>query len=63
MDDGSQQHVSMLTILLATSETALQAFHAAGKPVDEQLVADLQRVVERTRGELERFANRSIGSS
>jgi hypothetical protein len=43
----------MLTILLATCETALQAFTAADNPVDAGLVADLERVVVRTRRELE----------
>ena len=43
----------MLTILLATCETSLQAFRAAGNAIDSQLVADLERMVERTRRELE----------
>jgi hypothetical protein len=48
----------MLTILHAASSTALDAFRAAGNPVDEQLLADLERMVERTRGEIERLAAR-----
>lgn len=43
----------MLTILLATCETALQAFQAADNPVDSQLVQELEQMVERTRRELE----------
>jgi hypothetical protein len=43
----------MLAILLATCETTLQAFAAADNRLDEQLVQDLERVVERTRRELE----------
>ena len=43
----------MLTILLATCETTLQAFKAADNPIDVELVQDLERVVERTRRELE----------
>lgn len=43
----------MLTILLATCETTLQAFRAADNPVDEEFVDDLERVVARTRQELE----------
>ena len=43
----------MLTILLATCETALDTLKAADNPVDSQLVVDLERVVVRTRKELE----------
>lgn len=49
----------MLRILHAACSTALDAFHAADNPVDEQLVADLEKMVERTRLELERLACRS----
>ena len=51
----------MLHILYGASATALNAFRAADNPVDGELVADLERMVERTRGEIERlgagFAN------
>ena len=43
----------MLTILLATCETALQAFTAADNLVDAGLVADLEKMVARTPRELE----------
>ena len=46
----------MLTILLATCETALQAFRAADNPIDAELLADLERMVTRTRAELETLA-------
>lgn len=46
----------MLTILLATCETALQAFKEADNPVDAELMADLERMVARTRAELEALA-------
>ena len=42
----------MLRILLATSERALEAFQAADNPVDTEFVADLERIVDRTRLEL-----------
>ncbi|HMF88564.1 MAG TPA: hypothetical protein VK575_10850 [Gemmatimonadaceae bacterium] len=42
----------MLRILLATCETALDAFRAADNPLDESFVADLERITERTRQEL-----------
>ena len=44
---------SMLRILLATSERALEAFQAADNPVDSDFVDDLERIVRRTRAELE----------
>ncbi len=47
------REIAMLTILLATCETTLQEFSAADHPLDEQFVQDLERVVERTRRELE----------
>jgi len=48
----------MLRILYGACSTALDAFRAADNPVDQQLVADLETMVERTRTELERFAER-----
>jgi hypothetical protein len=48
----TQQHIAMLRILLATCETALDAFRAADNPLDEEFVADLKRITERTRREL-----------
>jgi hypothetical protein len=50
---AQSREVAMLTILLATCETSLQAFRAAGNAVDAELVADLEKMVERTRRELE----------
>ena len=43
----------MLTILLATCETAVQAFQAADNPIDAELVADLEKMVERTRKQID----------
>ena len=59
MDADYRQQVSMLRILHAACSTALDAFHAADNPVDGQLVADLEKMVERTRLELERRVNPS----
>jgi hypothetical protein len=50
------QQIAMLRILLATCETALDAFRAADNPLDEAFVADLERITERTREELFAFA-------
>ena len=47
-----QRAISMLMILLATCETTLETLRAAGNPVDGELLADLERMVDRTRGEL-----------
>jgi hypothetical protein len=55
----TQQHIAMLRILLATCETALDAFHAADNPIDAEFVADLERVTERTRQELAALAEQS----
>lgn len=46
------QAIAMLRILLATCETTLQTLHAADNPVDSDLVADLERMIGRTRDEL-----------
>ena len=54
--DAGQQHLSMLRILYAASAAALDAFRAADNPVDTQLVDDLEKMVERTRREIERLA-------
>jgi hypothetical protein len=59
ISDATQQR-SMLMILLATCERALEAFQAADNPLDRDFVVELERVTERTRGELERFATRSV---
>jgi hypothetical protein len=46
----------MLRILYGACATALDAFRAAGNPVDESLVADLETMVERTKDEIERLS-------
>ena len=53
-----QQQIAMLTLLLATCETCLRAFRAANNSVDEQLVHDLERMVERTTRELDVLVER-----
>ena len=54
--DDTIQHLSMLRIVWAAASAAADAFRAADNPVDEELVADLERMVERTRLEIERLA-------
>ena len=46
----------MLTILHAACATALDAFYAADNTVDRELVSDLEKMVERTRREIENLA-------
>jgi hypothetical protein len=45
----------MLTILLATCETALHTLQVADNPVDSELTELLARMIERTRRELQRL--------
>ena len=45
----------MLRILYGACAAALNAFRTAGKPVDEQLVIDLEMMVTRTSAEIERL--------
>lgn len=50
----------MLTILLASCETALRVFTAADTRVDGRLVEDLETLVARTRQELEALTKRTL---
>jgi hypothetical protein len=59
MNDAERQQLSMLTILHSACAVALDAFYAADNRLDRGLVADLERMVERTRLEIESFAQTS----
>jgi len=48
----AHQKRTVLTILLATCEVTLQPSRAEELALDERLIADLERVIERTRAEL-----------
>ena len=50
------KELATLRILYGACSTALDAFRAADNPVDEQLLADLEAMVERTKGEIERLS-------
>ena len=56
MEPDGHQHLSMLRILYGASTAALDAFRATDNPIDRELVGDLERMVERTRGEIARLA-------
>lgn len=62
MDQDTHQHLAMLRILYGACSAALDAFRAADNPVDEQLVVDLEEMVTRTHGEIERLSAH-LGSS
>jgi len=53
MAEGRRRTPSMLTILLATCETTLHTLQAADNPVDDDLTRLLEKMVERTRLEVE----------
>jgi hypothetical protein len=52
---SGEQQLAMLHILWGACSAALNAFRAADNPVDEQLVRDLDAMVVRTQGEIERL--------
>ena len=55
MPTDTPQHLAMLRILYGACSAALDAFRAADNPVDEQLVGDLETMMMRTQGEIERL--------
>lgn len=55
MAADTHQHLAMLRILYGACAAALDAFRAADNPVDAQLVADLESMMTRTHGEIERL--------
>ena len=56
IEPDSSQQLSMLRILYGASAAALDAFRAADSAVDRELVGDLERIVRRTRLEIDRLA-------
>ena len=53
MAEDMRRALSMLTILLATCQTTLHTLQAANNPVDEELTDLLEKMIERTRLEIE----------
>ena len=58
MSGSISKQVAILNILIAAIEVALDAFRAADNPVDEELIADLERVLHRSRQELAALATK-----
>ena len=56
---SNSQEMALLAILIACGEKAIEAFQASANPVDEGFLAELQRVIERSRQELAALAERS----
>ena len=56
------REIALLRILIATGERALEAFQASDNPVDADFVADLERILDRSRAELAAFAARAADS-
>lgn len=56
MPESFSKQVAILNILIAAIEVALDAFRAADNPIDEELVTDLERVLQRSRQELAALA-------
>ena len=57
------QQRALLVILLAASERALEAFQAADNEVDAGFVGDLERIISRSRGELDALNEKIAASS
>ncbi len=55
MSSDTPAHLAMLRILYGACSAAVDAFRAADNPVDTQLVADLESMIARTYGEIERL--------
>jgi hypothetical protein len=47
-----EREIAMLRILIASGEKALEAFQASDNPIDASFVAELERIVQRSREEL-----------
>ena len=49
---SDRQEIALLTILIACGEKAIEAFQASDNTVDADFLAELERVIERSRTEL-----------
>jgi hypothetical protein len=51
-DSDHRREVALLQILIACGEKAIEAFRASSNPVDAEFLAELERIIERSRREL-----------
>jgi hypothetical protein len=58
-----KQEIALLRILIAAGEKAIEAFQASDNIKDAQLLADLERVVARSRAELEALTSDAAAPS
>jgi hypothetical protein len=56
MDETVRRHIATLTILHAVCTAALDAFNAPDNLTDRELVADLEKMIERTRLAMDAFS-------
>jgi len=57
-----KQEIALLRILIAAGDKAVEALQASDNPVDSDFLADLERVVGRSRDELAVLTERSAES-
>jgi hypothetical protein len=62
IEPGTPSHAkALLTILIATGEKAIEAFHASANSVDSDFLVELERIIERSRKELSSLTEGSSG--
>jgi hypothetical protein len=54
----NSQAKALLTILIATGEKAIEAFRASANPVDADFLMELERIIGRSRKELDLLAQK-----
>jgi hypothetical protein len=61
---ADRRELALLCILIATGEKTIEAFQASANPVDEEFLADLERIIERSRQEFAVLTNtKSLGAA
>jgi hypothetical protein len=58
MSKNWQQEAALLRILIGCGEKTIEAFQASANPVDEDFLVELERVIQRSRDELEAMTSR-----
>lgn len=62
IEDTAVKQLAMLRILYGACAAVLDAFRAADNPIDVQLLADLESMTERTKGEIERLSAQLVNA-